>query len=173
MLENLLYYLGLIKRYKLDTSKVLKDMHPYMSASILVDNIDIGYIGKVHPSISKKDIYVCELNIDKLFDIAISPIKSKDAPKYPSVVKDMAFILDNDIPAGSIISSITKKGGKIISNVQVFDVFNNILPKKKSVAFKITFQDINKTLTEDEVIKTFNDIISYIEKEYKCELRNK
>ena len=148
-------------------------MHPYMSASILVDNIDIGYIGKVHPSISKKDIYVCELNIDKLFDIAISPIKSKDAPKYPSVVKDMAFILDNDIPAGSIISSITKKGGKIISNVQVFDVFNNILPKKKSVAFKITFQDINKTLTEDEVIKTFNDIISYIEKEYKCELRNK
>ena len=67
----------------------------------------------------------------------------------------------------------TKKGRKIISNVQVFDVFNNILPKKKSVAFKITFQDINKTLTEDEVIKTFNDIISYIEKEYKCELRNK
>lgn len=173
MLENLLSYLGLIKRYKLDTSKVLKDMHPYMSASILVDNIDIGYIGKVHPSISKKDIYVCELNIDKLFDIAISPIKAKDAPKYPSVVKDMAFILDNDIPAGSIISSITKKGGKIISNVQVFDVFNDILPKKKSVAFKITFQDINKTLTEDEVIKTFNDIISYIEKEYKCELRNK
>ena len=173
ILENLLSYLGLIKRYKLDTSKVLKDMHPYMSASILVDNIDIGYIGKIHPVISKKDIYVCELNIDKLFDIAISPIKSKDVAKYPSVIKDMAFILDNDISVGSIISSITKKGGRIVSNVQVFDVFNNILPGKKSVAFKITFQDINKTLTEDEVLKTFNELISYIEKEYKCELRNK
>ena len=43
MLENLLSYLGLIKRYKLDTSKVLKDMHPYMSASILVDNVNIDY----------------------------------------------------------------------------------------------------------------------------------
>ena len=84
----------------------------------------------------------------------------------------MAFILDNDINAGDVITTITKKGGRIVSNVDVFDVFK-IDNNKKSVAFKITFQDLSKTLTEEEVLKSFNTIIEFIEKEYNAVLRNK
>jgi len=173
VLENLINYLGLIKRYKLSLENIPTSFHPGVSASILVDNNIIGYIGKVHPNVNKKDIYVLELNLDTLFDIQIKGIKSKDAPKYPSVVKDMAFILDNNINAGDVISTISKKGGKIVTNVDVFDVFENIEDGKKSLAFKITFQDATKTLTDEEVTSSFNKIIESVEKEYNAVLRNK
>lgn len=173
VLENLLTYLGLIKRYKLSTENIPDSFHPGVSAEILVDNVGIGYIGKVHPNVNKKDIYVLELNLDTLFDIQIKNIKSKDAPKYPSVVKDMAFILDNSVQSGDVMTTILRKGGKLVTNVDVFDVFNNIEPGKKSIAFKITFQDVNKTLTDEEVISAFNKIIESVEKEYNAVLRNK
>ena len=140
---------------------------------MLIDNTSIGYIGKVHPNINKKDIYVLELNLDTLFDIQVKNIKSKDAPKYPSVVKDMAFILDNNVNAGDVITTIQRKGGKLVTNVDVFDVFNNIEEGKKSIAFKITFQDATKTLTDEEVISAFNKIIENVEKEHNAVLRNK
>ena len=172
VLENLFSYLGILNRYKLSTENILPSLHPGVSANILVDNNIVGYIGRPHPKITKKDIYVCELDLDKLFNIQVKGIKSKEVPKYPSVVKDMAFILDNDINAGDVITTITKKGGRIVSNVDVFDVFK-IDNNKKSVAFKITFQDLSKTLTEEEVLKSFNTIIEFIEKEYNAVLRNK
>jgi len=173
VLENLLTYLGLIKRYKISTENVPNSFHPGVSAEVLIDNTSIGYIGKVHPNVNKNNIYVLELNLDTLFDIQIKNIKSKDAPKYPSVVKDMAFILDNNINAGDVMTTISRKGGKLVTNVDVFDVFNNIEPGKKSIAFKITFQDVNKTLTDEEVINSFNKIIESVEKEYNAVLRNK
>lgn len=173
VLENLFDYLGVLKRYKLSVENIPKSYHPGMSASILIDGNVIGYVGKPHPSVSNKEIYVCELNLDKLFDIQIKSIKYKEVPKYPSVVKDMAFVLSNDISVGDVVSTIYKKGGRVVSNVDVFDVFNNFEKDKKSVAFKITFQDIEKTLTEEEVLKSFETIIDNVEKGFNAKLRNK
>ncbi len=172
VLENLFDYLGVLNRYKLRENNNVY-YHKGVSAEILIDNISVGYIGKPHPTISKKDIYVCELNLDKIFDIKTKNIKSKEIPKYPSVVKDVAFILDNSICVGDVINTIYKKGGRIVNNVDVFDVFNNIEECKKSVAFKITYQDISKTLTDEEVTKSFENIISCVSKEYNGVLRNK
>ena len=172
VLENLLSYLGLIKRYKLSQENIPSSFHPGVSASIFIDNTLIGYIGKVHPNVNKKDVYVLEVNLDKLYDIGVKGIKSKDVPKYPSVVKDMAFILDNNVNAKDVMTTISK-GGRIVENVDVFDVFNNIEEGKKSIAFKITFQDATRTLTDEEVISTFNKIIENVEKTYNAVLRNK
>ena len=172
VLENLLSYLGLIKRYRLSQENIPTSFHPGVSACIFIDNTLVGYIGKTHPNVNKKDIYVLEVNLDKLFDTQIKGIKSKDVPKYPSVVKDMAFIFDNSINAKDVMATISK-GGRIVENVDVFDVFNNIEEGKKSIAFKITFQDVTKTLTDEEVISTFNKIIENVEKTYNAVLRNK
>lgn len=171
ILENLFDYLGILNRYKLSRENINKDCHPGIAGSIFVDNIDIGYIGRVHPNINKKDIYVCEINLDKLFDIKTKGIKSKEIAKYPSITKDVSFILDNRISASDIMNAIYKKGGRIVNNVSVFDVFG--IEDKKSLAFKITYQDMTKTLTDEEVTKSFESIISYIEKEFNAILRNK
>ena len=109
--------------------------------------------------------------VDKLFDIKTKGIKSKEIAKYPSITKDVSFILDNRISASDIMNAIYKKGGRIVNNVSVFDVFG--IEDKKSLAFKITYQDMTKTLTDEEVTKSFESIISYIEKEFNAILRNK
>jgi len=173
VLEDLFNYLGISNRYKLSIENIPSSYHPGMGASIVIDNMIIGYIGRVHPSINKKELFVLELNLDRLFETNIKKIKSKEISKYPSVIKDAAFILDNNINAGDVISTISKKGGRTISNVEVFDVFKDIEEGKKSLAFKITFQDVTKTLTDEEVTKLFNNIIENVEKEYNAQLRNK
>ena len=173
VLENLLTYLNLINRYRLSTEDLPESYHKGVSARILIDKETVGYIGKPHPNVNKKDVYVCELDLDKLYSIQTKGIKYKEITKFPSVVKDMAFIVDNNINAGEIISFISKKGGKTVVNVDVFDVFSNIEEGKKSIAFKITFEDPNKTLTDEEVNITFNNIIKEIEKEFNAVLRNK
>ncbi len=173
VLENLLSYLNLDKRYKLSTEDTLSSYHPGVSAKVLIDDNVIGYIGKPHPNISKRDVYVCELNLDKLYSIQTKNIKAKEVPKYPSVTKDVAFILENRVNAGDVINTIYKKGGRIVNSVDVFDVYENIEKDKKSIAFKIIFQDITKTLTDEEVNKAFNVIIENVEKTYNAKLRNK
>jgi phenylalanyl-tRNA synthetase beta chain len=67
------------------------------------------------------------------------------------------------------------KSSRLVSNVDVFDLYegSNIGENKKSLAFKITFTDMNKTLTDEEVNATLNDIIKSIETTYKAELRSK
>ena len=85
----------------------------------------------------------------------------------------LGFTPDNSVCVGDVINTIYKKGGRIVNNVDVFDVFNNIEECKKSVAFKITYQDISKTLTDEEVTKSFENIISCVSKEYNGVLRNK
>ena len=173
VLENLLSYLNLTKRYKLSIENIPNSYHPGISACVLIDNIVIGYIGRPHPNICKNDVYVCELDLDKLYEIKTQSIKSKEVPKYPSVIKDMAFILDNSTYVGDIINAMYKKGGKIVNNIDVFDVYENIEKDKKSIAFKITFQDNDKTLTDEEVLKSFNNIIEVVKKDYNGILRDK
>ena len=86
----------------------------------------------------------------------------------------MAFIVDKDIKAEDIINTITKEGGKILTDVKVFDVYtgNNIADNKKSIAFNLTFEDYTKTLTDEEVTKQFNKIITSVENKHNAILRD-
>ena len=172
VLENIFDYLGLLNRYKLMVDNIPGEYHPGMSAKIIIDDIIIGNIGRVHPNINKNEIYACELDLDKMYDIHIKNIKYKEIIKYPSIIKDVAFILDNNINSIDIIKQITKKGGKIVSSVDVFDVFK-MQNGKKSLAFKIIFNDLSKTLTDEEVNKSLNNIIDTITKDFNAILRDK
>lgn len=171
IIENLLSYLALSNRTKFITNNIPRDYHPGISSKIIIDNEEVGIIGKVHPNINKNDIYVCELDLDKIYSISIKNIKYKEMTKYPSTIKDVAFMLDKNINSMDVINTIQRKGGKIVSNVEVFDVFEK--DDKKSIAFKITFQDSTKTLTDEEVTISFNNIIENVEKEFNAILRNK
>jgi phenylalanyl-tRNA synthetase beta chain len=174
--ENLLNYLGYSNRYNIVKSINLPcEMHPGISAEIMVDNEVVGYIGRVHPNVSKLPIYVGEISLDKLYSKKTGSLKYKESPKFPSMSRDMAFIIDKNIEASDVIKVIKKTGGKILDTVDVFDVYvgENIGNDKKSLAFALTFQDINKTLTDDEVNAVFNNIISEVEARFNATLRNK
>ena len=174
ILEELLYFLGYEGRYSLlKDENVPKELHPGVSASINLNGKNVGIIGKLHPSITKDDIYVIEINLTKLLSFKTAKMKYKEISKFPGVVKDVAFILDNDITSLEIETAIKKAGGKLLNKIQVFDIYKNIEPNKKSMAYKLTFQDQDKTLTEDEVMLVFDNIIRSVEDKFDAILRDK
>ena len=173
IVENILDYMGFKNRYTFEIS-TSKDLHPGISADIILDRKKIGIIGRVHPQILKDEVYVFELSLQALMS-KIKPIKYKEAPKYPITTKDLAFILDKDIQAKTVENSIKKIGGRLLDDIKVFDVYEgeNVGKNKKSIAYSLTFMDPNRTLEEKEVMEIFNKIISQITSEYHCELRDK
>lgn len=176
LVENILDYLGLTNRYTFKLSDNLpKEIHPKVNSEIIIDNEAVGYFGKIHPSTSKNNIYICEISLNKLYSKKVRAIKFKELNKYPTISKDLAFIVDENITSEDIIKVIKKAGGRLLTNINVFDLYkgDNITKDKKSLAFNLTFEDYNKTLTEEEVNVVFNKIISEVETKLKAILRDK
>ena len=173
IVESLLDYMGYNNRYSFVRSDC-NDLHPGVQAYIVLDGKNIGIIGKVHPNITKKDIYVFELNLDDLYG-KTSKLKFKEAFKYPSIQKDMAFILDKKIDVSDVIKTIKKASNKTLQDIDIFDVYEgeNVSSDKKSVAFSLTFNGIDHTLTDEEVMKVFNKIIDKVVAVHNAELRDK
>ncbi len=170
IVEDLLDYLGFKNRYTFVSSSDVSELHPGISAKILLDRKEIGIIGKIHPKLKGEDIFVCELNINALMS-DVKPIKYKEANKYPEMVKDVAFILDNNITNAEVVAVINKSGGRLLKDVQVFDVYKMKEEDKKSVAYKLTFVDETRTLTDTEVMELFNKIIDDVTSKLNAKLR--
>ncbi len=175
IIENLLNYLGLTNRYSFTTNEILSDLHPGRSCNILVDNENIGYIGQVHPLINKKEIYIFELNLDKLFNKKVRSIKYKEINKYPSVRKDLAFIVKRNIVSEQLVSIIKKTAGRLLTNIELFDVYTgeNVKADEKSLAYSLTFEDKDKTLNDTEVNNVIDKIIKSLKDNLGAELRDK
>ena len=172
---NLLNYLGFKGRIVIDSTCDINELHPYNKASIYVDREKVGYIGKVHPEISKKDLYVCEINLTKVMTLHIKPIKNKEISKYPTIKKDVAFVVDNNIKSLDITNTIKKVGTQLLKDIDIFDLYtgNNIIGSKKSIAYTLTFNSSDRTLTEEEVDKIFRNIIEKVETTYNAKIRDK
>ncbi len=174
--EELLDTLGYINRYSFIVPKELpEELHPKASALINLQGKNIGIIGKIHPSITKEDIYVFELNIEEILKNKPTRMTYKEIPKYPSIIKDMAFIVPKETNAEEIITVIKKAGGKLLTNISIFDVYegDNVLENEKSIAFNLEFMDLTKTLTDEEVMAVFNKIIKEVESKKDAKLRDK
>lgn len=173
IVENILDYLGFKNRYSFSKDDIT-NMHPGMSASIMLDRKQIGILGRVHPSDMKDDVYVCEISLNALM-IDVKPLKFKAASKYPEIKKDLAFIIPKDIDSYEVSNVIKKAGGRLLTDIHVFDVYtgDKIDSSKKSLAYSLTFSSNDRTLSEEEVMEVFNNIIKKCEKELGAELRDK
>ena len=174
IIEELLHFLGFSNRYSFVVNNIKEFLHPGVSATINVNGSDIGFLGLLHPSI-EKNVYVAEINLDKLLKNRVSKLKYKEVSKYPKVVKDLAFIVEKNINSEDIVKVIKKSGGKTLTNIEVFDLYTgeNVKENEKSIAYSLTFEDMNKTLSDEEVMLIFNKIISDVEVKLNAKLRDK
>ena len=108
----------------------------------------------------------------KLYSYNVKPLKYKEASKYPSIKKDVAFIVDNEITNKELEDLIKKAGGRLLDNIDIFDIYRDIKPGKKSMAYNLTFKDDTRTLSDDEVMEVFNNIINKVTTELNAELRS-
>ena len=173
--EEILDYLGYNSRYSFvkDKENLPEDMHPGQSALISVNNDIVGLIGKIHPSVESEDVYILEIDLDKLLSKKVSKMKYKEISKYPEVKKDIAIVVDDKVTSKDIEVNIKKAGGSLLSSSEVFDIYTGkgIPEGKKSLAYSLTFASQNRTLTDDEINKAVEKIIERLEKELKAELR--
>jgi phenylalanyl-tRNA synthetase beta chain len=173
VMEELLYFLGYDGRYSLLINDYIPaELHPGVSAAINVNGTNVGIIGKLHPNISKDNVYVIEINLTKLLAIRTGSMKFKELSKFPGMYKDVAFIVDNELTSKEIEQVIKKAGGKLLTNIQIFDLYPNVEEGKKSMAYKLYFQDPSRTLEDEEVMDVFNNIIKEVESKLNAKVRN-
>ena len=175
IVEELLYFLGYGGRYSFIVDEIPEEFHNYQSAVINVNGMNIGIVGKVHPSHLKDDVYMAEVNLERLLSIKTGKMKYKEYNKYPSVKRDFAIIVNRDILSEDIIKTIKKFGGKLLTDIEIFDIYkgSNMDLDKMSIAFSLTFSDTKRTLTDEEVNVIFNKIIDGVVDKYKAKLRDK
>ena len=172
IMEELLYFLGYDNRYSLIIdNNIPNELHPGVSASINVNGTNVGIIGKLHPNTCKDDVYVMEINLTKLLSIRTGSMKYKDFSKFPSIYKDAAFIVDNKVTNKEVLDVIKKAGGRLLVETSLFDVYNEIEPGKKSMAYNMVFTDPTRSLQTEEVMDIFNKIIFEVETKLNAKLR--
>jgi phenylalanyl-tRNA synthetase beta chain len=174
IVEELLDYLGYGGRYSFVAPKNLpQEFHPGQTADINLNGEIIGIMGKVHPKKTSDDVFVFEINLDKLLEKKTGKMKYKEISKYPSVKKDLAMVVNKDITNDEILKQIKKSAGSLLTDMKVFDVYTgqNIEKGKKSMAYSLTFGAKDKTLTDEEINKVLEKIIADLEKGIGAELR--
>ena len=171
--EEVLDYLGYAGRYSFMKQEMPKEMHTGQSAMINVNGSNIGMIGKIHPSVTKDDVYVLEINLDELFTKKVGKMKYKEFSKFPSINKDIALVVDKKSVSKDIEKVIKSAGGSLLTNIEVFDVYTGVGVgiDKKSIAYSLTFSDMKKTLTDEEINGLMDKIIDAVSKKCSAELR--
>ena len=168
VVEELLDYLGYGGRYSFVVKDELpQEFHPYQTAQISVNNDIVGIIGKLHPNCTKDNVYVLEINLDKLLEKKTGKMKYKEISKFPSVKKDLAVVIDKDITSEEIAKQIKKLAGNLLLGSKIFDVYTgeNIEESKKSIAYSLEFGAADRTLTDDEINAILEKIIEGLEKQ--------
>lgn len=175
ILEGLFRYLNVDVTYE---QTVIEDMHPGRTAKLLVGDKQIGFLGQIHPNLAKekdlKETYVFDIDLEFLLNLERPELVYEVIPKYPSIMRDVAFVVKKDILAGDMKEVIEQVGAPLVRRVEAFDVYTgeNVGDDEKSVAYNIHFQDVEKTLTDEEVDASFEKIVEAVSEKFGARVRS-
>lgn len=153
-------------------------MHPGRTAAVLYKGTQIGLIGQIHPVTAAnfecpEDAYAAVIDLSPLAENAVEIPKSKELPKFPAVTRDIAVVVDKTVPAGHVEQIIRQRGGKLLESCKLFDCYEGVQLGigKKSLAYSLSFRDMNGTLTDDDVAKPMKKILNGLETMLGASLR--
>ncbi|MBC1419384.1 phenylalanine--tRNA ligase subunit beta [Listeria fleischmannii] len=156
ILELLNERLGLLEPFRFE-QMTREDMHPGRTAKVYLGDLEIGFIGQIHPALQKeydlKETYVFELNLREIIQAEKVHVAYQPIPRYPEMTRDVAILVSRDTAQSAILDVIRENGGKLLHDVQLFDIFEGegILDNQKSMAYTLTYLDPERTLVEEEV----------------------
>jgi phenylalanyl-tRNA synthetase beta chain len=144
-------------------------LHPGKSCGIYVGEQYIGFLGEVHPDVLlkldlKNKAYVYEIDIDILTDFFSGEVCYKGLPRFPSVIRDVAFVIDEDMEADKMLNIGRDMGKELLDKVCIFDVYSggSITQGKKSLGLRFVYRAPERTLTDDEVSQVHSGIVKRI-----------
>lgn len=175
-LENLFEKLGLTDvRYVADE---IQGLHPGRGAWIEAAGERIGYMGQLHPEVQKqydlKTSIVYQLNIDSILAREIKDIDYQFLPRYPAIRRDIALVVNDDVPAGDLLQVITSTAGELLEALDIFDLYQgeHIAAGKKSIAFSLVYRHPERTLNDEEVQTAQERILRALKETYQAEIRS-
>ncbi|MEY8459495.1 phenylalanine--tRNA ligase subunit beta [Lactococcus ileimucosae] len=155
----------------------IKEMHPGRTARVLVGNRQVGFVGQVHPATAKaydiKETYVASLDLEVMLELAPAQTVFVEVPKVQAVNRDIAMLVDRDKTHAEIVEVITSSKVKSLSKVELFDIYQgeNLPEGKKSMAYSLTFQSRENTMTEEEIAKAMAKITKNLTEKLNAEIR--
>lgn len=153
-------------------------LHPGKSCAVEVDGKIIGWFGELHPLAQEafglpQEAYILEMEIEPLVAAAIAVPKYKHLAKYPSMSRDIAVVVPLEVTNAELEAVIREHAGELLIGVKVFDIYTGkqVAEGCKSMAFNLTYQAADRTLTDAEVDASMKKVIAEVGEAYKAELR--
>jgi phenylalanyl-tRNA synthetase beta chain len=151
---------------------------PGQALSIMKEGERIGDFGRIKAEITsvfgiESDVYACELLTDKIGRDSRSRLRYHPYSRFPAIEKDLALVVDSSVSAEELRQFIHKAGKPLAQDVTIFDLYRgkHLESERKSLALRIRFQSIERTLTDKEVNEIFETIIKEVEKKFNAKLR--
>ncbi|MCR3828308.1 phenylalanine--tRNA ligase subunit beta, partial [Pseudomonas aeruginosa] len=151
-------------------------LHPGQTARIEREGRLVGYLGALHPELAKKldleqPVFLFELLLAEVVDGHLP--KFRELSRFPEVRRDLALLVDQDVPAQDILTQIRAAAGEWLTDLRLFDVYHGkgIDPHRKSLAVGLTWQHPSRTLNDDEVNSTTQNIVTSLEERFNATLR--
>ena len=153
--------------------------HPGKCARVFAGERQIGVMGQLHPQVVEKydvpeaPLLAAEFNLEAIIAAVPALFKVGAIPTQPPILEDIALIVDETVPAAEVENLIRQTGGSTITEVRLFDVYrgDQIGTGKKSLAYSLTYQNPERTLTDKDAAKLRNKIVHRLEQEIGAQLR--
>jgi phenylalanyl-tRNA synthetase beta chain len=148
--------------------------HPTRSATIKANGKIIGYLCEINPQVSsgykiKTRAAAFELNIADILSLTSFQKEYESISKFPSVKRDISMFVGGNVKYADIEKGIFAVGGKLVNDIELFDVFEK--DDEKSMALRLEIGSREKTLTSDEIEKVMKKIVSKLENDLKVKVR--
>ena len=170
LVEAVLEKLHFTEKVEMDPNAGKSFLHPGRQANMIYDGKVIAYLGEVHPTVAKnfsigERVYVAVVDVAALLELTAKPVKYEGVAKFPAMIRDVSLIMKKEILAGEVEDIICKKGGALVEDYNLFDIYEGeqIAADSKSLAYKITFRAKDRTLTDEEVGTAMEKIIKALE----------
>ena len=152
--------------------------HPGRCAKVTVGELDVGYMGQIHPLVAKNygmdgEVYCAEINFTKLMDLRKPEATYTPLPKYPTVSRDLAVLCDEETTVAQIEEVIEKAAGKLLRNIRLFDIYRGTgVPEgKKSMAFSLELRADDRTLTDADSEQVVSKVLDALKTSVGATLR--
>jgi phenylalanyl-tRNA synthetase beta chain len=157
--------------------------HPGRCARLLSGEKQLGVFGELHPQVRERydwpaaysgtPVLAADMDMDAILALVPALYEAAPVPEFPPVLEDLALVVDESLPAERVAELIRQTGGKVVADVRLFDVYRGekIGAGKKSLAYSITYQAADKTLSDKDVAGIRTRILRRLEQEVGAKLR--